>query len=132
MCLTACRWPGAFGCLPFPHSPPFFGGLLFFHDRFGSSDPDRSKNSHRHKWNPHEKNPEQPRGVCLGGFHFDNGRLKVQMEAAAPPIAPGADAWQQGTVVQLTDPTGSQHAHEAASRGAETKAPEVNARSNKP
>jgi hypothetical protein len=61
-----------------------------------------------------------------------NAKRKDREDIAAPPIAPGADAWQQGTVVQITDPTGSQHAHEAATRGAETKAPDVNARSSKP
>lgn len=31
-----------------------------------------------------------------------------------PAVDPGADAWQHGRVVQIPDPTGSQHAHEAA------------------
>jgi hypothetical protein len=61
-----------------------------------------------------------------------NAKRKDREDIPAPAVAQGADAWQQGKVVQITDPTGSQHAHEAASRGAETKAPDVNARSNKP
>lgn len=30
----------------------------------------------------------------------------------APPIAAGADSWQQGRVVQIADPTGTAHAHD--------------------
>lgn len=32
-------------------------------------------------------------------------------DIAAPPVDPGADAWQQGKVFQLADPAGSPHAH---------------------
>lgn len=32
-------------------------------------------------------------------------KKKTRIDIVAPPIAPGADAWQQGTVIQITDPT---------------------------
>jgi hypothetical protein len=38
----------------------------------------------------------------------------------APPIDPGADAWQKGNVVQLQDPTGTEH---NSPHGAQTGAP---------
>lgn len=59
-------------------------------------------------------------------------KRKQREDIPAPPIDPGANAWQRGKVYQVPDPTGSQHAHEAATAGATTKAPGVNARSNKP
>jgi len=66
-------------------------------------------------------------------FGIDSAaRRKSREDIVSPPVDPGADAWQQGKVVQIPDPTGSQHAHEHATRGAGTRAPEVNARSNKP
>jgi hypothetical protein len=40
-------------------------------------------------------------------------------DIAAPSIAPGADAWQNGKVVQLQDPTGTEH---ASPHGAQTDA----------
>ena len=66
-------------------------------------------------------------------FGIDSAaRKKSREDIASPTMDPGADAWQQGKVVQIPDPTGSQHAHENATRGQETSAPQVNARSNKP
>lgn len=59
-------------------------------------------------------------------------RRKSREDIAAPAVDPGADAWQQGKVVQIPDPTGSQHAHEHATRGAGTQGPDVNARANQP
>lgn len=41
------------------------------------------------------------------------GREDIQ----APPVLPGADAWQDGTVIQIEDPTGAAHGAHAA-RGA--------------
>ncbi|RYF28695.1 MAG: DUF1264 domain-containing protein [Comamonadaceae bacterium] len=38
-------------------------------------------------------------------------KRKSRESIDAPAIAPGADAWQQGRAVQLTDPTGQQHLH---------------------
>lgn len=37
----------------------------------------------------------------------------ARADIAAPAVLPGADAWQQGRVVQLADPTGAAHAHPA-------------------
>ncbi|MDD2712019.1 MAG: OBAP family protein [Simplicispira sp.] len=66
-------------------------------------------------------------------FGIDSADKRRQREdISSPPIDPGADAWQQGKVYQITGPAGSQHAHEAANSGANTKATDVNARSNKP
>jgi hypothetical protein len=61
-----------------------------------------------------------------------NAKRKNREDIPAPSIAPGADAWQQGKVVQITDPTGSHQAHGAASEGAAITAPDANARSGKP
>ncbi len=36
-------------------------------------------------------------------------KRKDREDIAAPPIDPGADAWQKGRVVQLADPTGMEH-----------------------
>lgn len=36
-------------------------------------------------------------------------KKKTRIDIVAPPIAPGADAWQQGTVHQITDPTITVH-----------------------
>jgi hypothetical protein len=44
-------------------------------------------------------------------------RRKERQDIQAPPIAEGADAWQQGRVVQLPDPTGTPHCHPAAPGG---------------
>jgi hypothetical protein len=44
-------------------------------------------------------------------------RRKDRQDIQAPPIAEGADAWQQGRVVQLPDPTGTPHCHPAARGG---------------
>lgn len=38
-------------------------------------------------------------------------KRKNRESIEAPSIAPGADAWQNGRPVQITDPTGQQHAH---------------------
>lgn len=38
-------------------------------------------------------------------------KKKTRIDIVAPPIAPGADAWQQGTVIQITDPTVTAHQH---------------------
>lgn len=66
-------------------------------------------------------------------FGIDSAdKRKGREDLATPAIDPGADAWQKGHVVQIADPTGSQHAHEAATRGAQTQGPDVNARSHRP
>lgn len=41
-------------------------------------------------------------------------RREARRDIEAPPIAPGADAWQQGRVVQLADPTGQHGGAQAA------------------
>lgn len=41
-------------------------------------------------------------------------KKRDRQDIAAPPVDVGADAWQRGRVFQIADPTGSQHAHEAA------------------
>jgi hypothetical protein len=38
-------------------------------------------------------------------------KKKQREDIPAPAIAPGADAWQQGKSVQLSDPTGTGHSH---------------------
>lgn len=41
---------------------------------------------------------------------IDSAEEKRQRaDIVAPKVAPGADAWQQGKVIQLSDPTGQQH-----------------------
>lgn len=57
-------------------------------------------------------------------------RKKRRADIAAPAIDPGADGWQQGKAFQIADPTGSQHAHEAATKDSAPMAPDTNARSN--
>lgn len=37
-------------------------------------------------------------------------RRRDRADIAAPPIDPGADAWQRGAAIQLADPTGTEHA----------------------
>jgi len=41
-------------------------------------------------------------------------KRKNREDIAAPPIAPGADAWQKGQAAQLADPTATPHAHPSA------------------
>lgn len=56
-------------------------------------------------------------------FGIDSAEKRKQREEIpAPTIDPAADAWQHGKIFQITDPTGSQHGHEAATSGAGTKA----------
>ncbi len=38
-------------------------------------------------------------------------RRRHRADIAAPPVAEGADAWQDGKVIQLADPTRTGHAH---------------------
>jgi len=38
-------------------------------------------------------------------------KKKTRVDIVAPPIAPGADAWQQGNVIQITDPAVAPHQH---------------------
>lgn len=38
-------------------------------------------------------------------------KKKTRVDIVAPPIAPGADAWQQGNVIQITDPAVAPHHH---------------------
>jgi hypothetical protein len=43
-------------------------------------------------------------------FGVDSAEKRRQRaDIAAPAIVAGADAWQQGTTIQLADPTGMQH-----------------------
>jgi hypothetical protein len=43
-------------------------------------------------------------------------KKKQREDIPAPPIADGANAWQKGRMVQLADPTGTQHAHPAGGK----------------
>ncbi|AOA72425.1 DUF1264 domain-containing protein [Stenotrophomonas rhizophila] len=56
-------------------------------------------------------------------------KRKRRADIPEPAIDPGADAWQQGRVVQLQDPTGA-HAHDARSNVKERPNPDQNAASN--
>ena len=38
-------------------------------------------------------------------------KKQARADIIAPPIAPGADAWRQGDVIQITDPTLKAHQH---------------------
>lgn len=38
-------------------------------------------------------------------------KKKARADIIAPPIAPGADAWRQGNVIQIVDPTETPHRH---------------------
>ncbi|WDG44574.1 OBAP family protein [Pseudomonas synxantha] len=40
-----------------------------------------------------------------------NQKKAVRADIAAPAIAPGADAWLQGTIIQIDDPTQTPHRH---------------------
>ena len=64
-------------------------------------------------------------------FGVDSDRKKQnRADIAAPQIDPGADAWQKGKTVQITDPTGSQHDYEhAAPAKGRLAAPSENGRS---
>lgn len=55
-----------------------------------------------------------------------NERRAQRADIPAPPIKPGADAWQAGKVVQIADPTG--HPHDARPTG--ESSPEENASSS--
>jgi Protein of unknown function (DUF1264) len=50
-------------------------------------------------------------------------KRKDREDIAAPPIDPGADAWQKGKVVQLADPTGLAHPQHGASAPTPASAP---------
>ena len=67
-------------------------------------------------------------------FGIDSARKRADREdIEAPPIDPGADAWQRGTVIQIEDPTGSVHeAGPAPSTTGEAGESGANARSGKP
>jgi hypothetical protein len=56
-------------------------------------------------------------------------KKQARADIPSPDIAPGANSWQDGKIVQIADPTGTQHAHEAATAG-KPAAPAANARSN--
>jgi hypothetical protein len=56
-------------------------------------------------------------------------KRKARADIPAPAIAAGANSWQQGKIFQIPDPSGAQHAHQAASAG-KPAAPGANARSN--
>lgn len=50
-------------------------------------------------------------------FGIDSlAKRRERAEIVAPPIDPGADAWQRGKVVQIDDPTAAAHAASAATR----------------
>jgi hypothetical protein len=59
-------------------------------------------------------------------------RRKSREDIAAPAIDPGADAWQQGKVVQIPDTSASPHRHPHAAGNAPAGAPDANARSGQP
>lgn len=43
---------------------------------------------------------------------IDSAKKKqARADIAAPPIAPGADAWRQGNIIQIEDPTQAAHQH---------------------
>ncbi|MDQ0739788.1 OBAP family protein [Pseudomonas sp. W4I3] len=43
---------------------------------------------------------------------IDSAKEKqARADIAAPPIAPGADAWRQGNIIQIEDPTQAAHQH---------------------
>ena len=64
-------------------------------------------------------------------FGINSGEKKKQREDIhPPPIDHQADGWQHGKAFQISDPTDSQHIHEAATAGAKAKTPDTNARSN--
>lgn len=66
-------------------------------------------------------------------FGVDSERKRLdRQDIASPPIEPGADAWREGRVFQVEDPTGSHPRAEAASRGATEPPPGTNARSAPP
>jgi hypothetical protein len=47
-------------------------------------------------------------------FNIDsNKKRKEREDIPAPAIVPGADAWQKGFTVQLTDPSGTGQSHRA-------------------
>lgn len=56
---------------------------------------------------------------------------RQRADIVAPKVAPGADAWQQGKVIQISDPTGQQHKAMQRGQGTDTK-PGQNARSLQP
>lgn len=63
-------------------------------------------------------------------FGVDSGKKKKErQDIAAPAIDPGANGWQHGKTVQIADPTGSQHEHEAKNSPAAD--PASNSTSNK-
>jgi hypothetical protein len=43
----------------------------------------------------------------------------ARADIAAPPIARGADSWQDGKIVQIADPTGAEHAKPTVSKPAD-------------
>jgi hypothetical protein len=49
-------------------------------------------------------------------------KRKEREDIPAPAIDPGADAWQRGHVIQIEDPTGSEHAHGKSAEGGEGSA----------
>jgi hypothetical protein len=56
---------------------------------------------------------------------------RQRADIVAPKVAPGADAWQQGKVIQITDPTGQQHKAMQTGQGTTSK-PGQNAHSLQP
>jgi hypothetical protein len=45
-------------------------------------------------------------------FGIDSTAEKAaRADIPTPAVAPGADAWSKGNVIQITDPTGSTHPH---------------------
>ncbi|WP_407792399.1 OBAP family protein [Pigmentiphaga litoralis] len=65
-------------------------------------------------------------------FGIDSAKKKAdRADIPSPAIDPEADGWQHGKTFQISDPTGSQHSHEAATTEKQV-APGTNASSNKP
>ena len=56
-------------------------------------------------------------------------RRQARLDIEAPPIDPGADAWKQGRVVQLADPTGQHQGGRHGARPAGEQAADTNASS---
>jgi hypothetical protein len=65
-------------------------------------------------------------------FGIDSAQKRAEREdIVAPAVDAGADGGQHGKTYQIADPTGRQHAHEAAASAKPAVSPTENARSNK-
>ncbi len=58
-----------------------------------------------------------------------HAKRERRADIVAPPVLPGANAWEQGNVIQLDDPTGHEHGRSGATPSAGTDPAERNASS---